>query len=236
MDDEHDTTMDARKCTAPTRRVWKTCNGFTCRISRKGEKKVKRRTTGKMSAEKEGRGPVPLDEKMIQAMQEMGGTKGWDTRDDLQSLMEDGQAAASGSVEPTTAKEAIERGLDVYETKDYAGALAAFEQAFNLPGTGVKRDKKKPAELSNGEKYSALYNIACCQAQLGEHREGMVALAGCMEAGYEDYDNLREDPDLEPLRQYPEFEGLIRKFEPQGLAKQFDPKQSALYRFFNRNK
>mmetsp|Transcript_5786 Transcript_5786/g.35942 ORF Transcript_5786/g.35942 Transcript_5786/m.35942 type:complete len:229 (+) Transcript_5786:128-814(+) len=228
--------MDGRKCTNPTRLVWRTCDVSTCRFGWKGDRKVKRRTMGKVSAKKEGKGPLPLDEKMIQAMQEMGDTKGWDTRNDLRSLMEDEGVASSGSFEPTTAKEAIERGLDVYETKDYAGALAAFEQALNLPGTGVKRDKKKPAELSNGEKYSALYNIACCQAQLGEHRSGMMALAGCMEAGYEDYDNLRKDPDLEPLRQYPEFEGLIRKFEPQGLAKQFDPKQSALYRFFNRNK
>jgi len=188
-----------------------------------------------MTAEKQDEGPVPLDEKMIQAMREMGGTRGWDTRNDLSAFAaEENRDDARGSYEPTTAKEAIERGLDVYETQDYAGALADFELALRLPGTGVKRDKKKPAELSNGEKYSALYNIACCQAQLGELRSAMLALAGCMEAGCEAYDRMREDPDLEPLRAYPEFEGLIRKFEPQGLAKQFDPKQSVLYRFFNR--
>lgn len=167
-------------------------------------------------------------------MQGLGEKKGWDASDDLAFLGKQGMLETGDSADPLTAKESIEMGLEAYQEKDFEGALALFQQAFALPGTGIKRDKKKPNELSTGERYSALYNIACCQAQIGLFEDGLKTLASCMEAGYEDYENLRQDPDLEPLRMYPEFEEMIGRFEPKGLAKQFDLKESALYRFFHR--
>ena len=51
-----------------------------------------------------------------------------------------------------------------------------------------------------GEKISALYNIACCHSQLGDTRNGLVALAGSLEAGFDDFNTARTDPDLAPLR------------------------------------
>lgn len=43
-------------------------------------------------------------------------------------------------------------------------------------------------------------------------REGLAAVAGCLEAGYQDADQLRADPDLEFLRQDERFEGLLERF------------------------
>ena len=80
---------------------------------------------------------------------------------------------------------------------------------------------------------AALYNIACCQAKLAEEelehirhhggdveeyveeyvKNGLIALAGCLEAGYDDFAQLRGDKDLDVLRKDEKFEGLMRRFE-----------------------
>lgn len=52
------------------------------------------------------------------------------------------------------------------QAKAHAAALAMFEDALTLPGTGQKKFTDKPAEISDGERATALYNIACCHCQL----------------------------------------------------------------------
>ena len=74
----------------------------------------------------------------------------------------------------------------------------------------------KPAGVSDGEKQAALYNIACAYARLGDLEKGLEAVAGCLEAGYEEAATLRADPDLAPLRADPRFEGLIARLVPAG--------------------
>lgn len=56
-----------------------------------------------------------------------------------------------------------------------------FERALELPGTGLKRWRDKPPALSTGELTSALYNIACCRARLGDVENGLVAISGAVE-------------------------------------------------------
>ena len=38
-----------------------------------------------------------------------------------------------------------------------------------------------------------------------------------MEAGYDDYENIRSDADIAPLRNDQRFDGIMKKFEPQGV-------------------
>ncbi len=38
--------------------------------------------------------------------------------------------------------------------------------------------------ISDGEKQAAYFNIACCQSKLGNIKDGLIAVAGCIEAGY----------------------------------------------------
>ncbi|EIE19738.1 hypothetical protein COCSUDRAFT_54599, partial [Coccomyxa subellipsoidea C-169] len=114
--------------------------------------------------------------------------------------------------EPEDARGAIAVGLELYNAGQYETALGIFEKAMNLPGTGIKQFRDKPPTISNGEKQAALYNIACCQSRLGKTEPGLMALAGALEAGYEDYQQMREDPDLEAVREDKRFEMLIGKF------------------------
>ena len=43
-----------------------------------------------------------------------------------------------------------------------------------------------------------------------------MSLVRAMEAGYDDYQNIRADPDIAPLRADARFEGIVARFEPQG--------------------
>ena len=136
--------------------------------------------------------------------------------------------SSEGFIEPDDARAAIAVGLSLTEKKEWQQAQAYFERALELPGTGVKRFRDKPRLISDGEKIAALYNIACCQSQLaalateGEEAKsqcihnGLVALAGCLEAGYDDFQQVRSDADLEMLRTSDKFDGLLRRFERSG--------------------
>ena len=68
--------------------------------------------------------------------------------------------------------------------------------------------------MSDGEKQAILFNIACAHARRGDVEKGLEAVAGCLEAGYEEVGTLRADPDLAPLRADPRFEGLIARLVP----------------------
>jgi hypothetical protein len=118
--------------------------------------------------------------------------------------------------EPDTARAAIAIGLKLTEANRWDEAQDYFERALNLPGTGIKRFRDKPPTLSDGERIACMFNLACCQARLGEEENienGLMAIAGCLEAGYNDWQQLRTDPDLENLRKDERFEGLMQKFE-----------------------
>ena len=121
--------------------------------------------------------------------------------------------------EPEDARGAIAIGLRLTEAGKWDDALKYFENALTLPGTGIKRFRDKPPAISDGEKIASLYNIACCFSRMGgeENKEnGLVALAGCLEAGYDNFEQLREDPDLEELRKDQRFEGLLKRFDRKG--------------------
>lgn len=116
--------------------------------------------------------------------------------------------------EVDTAQQAIDLGLSLCKDSKWTEALACFEKALKLPGTGTKRFRDKPRLISDGEKAAALYNSACCFSRLGDTRSGLISLAGCLEVGYANFDQIRTDPDFEQLRQDPKFEGLLQRFEP----------------------
>lgn len=111
---------------------------------------------------------------------------------------------------------AIEQGLLVYKDGDTERALQLFQRSLTLPGTGMKRFRDKPREISDEEKQAALYNTACCLGRLGEPEDGLKAVAGCLDSGYTGFGTMRNDPDMAPLRESPKFEGLLKRFEPGG--------------------
>jgi len=117
---------------------------------------------------------------------------------------------------PINAPEAIEWGQESFSKGDYQRALELFREVFTLPGSGSMRYAGTVKEIScasTGEENAALYNIACCYARLGTPKEGLEALKTCLENGFEDYENIKADSDLEPIRQLPEFNGMFGKYD-----------------------
>ena len=137
-------------------------------------------------------------------------------------------SAVESELPPESAAEAINIGLRLYKDGQYQEALAAFTGALDLPGTGPIRSRKAlvaPAGPSRGyadasvslnEQIAVHYNCACCFSMLGDTQSGLVSLVRAMEAGYDDYQNIRADPDIAPLRADARFEGIVARFEPRG--------------------
>lgn len=62
-----------------------------------------------------------------------------------------------------------------------------------------------------------MYNELTPRANIATLQDGLKAIAGALDAGYTDYQQLRRDPDLAPLREADKFEGLLKRFEPGGF-------------------
>lgn len=147
-------------------------------------------------------------------------------------------------VEVSDAAAAIERGQAMYEAKEYDAAIAEWEGALKLGGSGTKRDRAKPAELSLGEKQAAFYNLMCAHSMTGDLDRSVQALEAALRAGYcsaelygfgkanEDYARLMRDPDLAAVRGDARFAQVIGQYkvEPTELQLQLDPSQSVIGR------
>ena len=139
---------------------------------------------------------------------------------------------------------AIEDAQEQYGAGDFAGAVKTLEGALKLGGSGVKRDRSKPAELSLGEKQAIFYNLTSAHSKLGAVDRGLEALEALLQAGYcsaqlygfgkanEDYVRLLRDPDLESVRGDARFKQIVDKYQvtPTELQLQMDPSQSVIGR------
>ena len=147
-------------------------------------------------------------------------------------------------VEISDAAAAIEDAQEQYGAGDFAGAVKILEGALKLGGSGVKRDRSKPAELSLGEKQAIFYNLTSAHSKLGAVDRGLEALEALLQAGYcsaqlygfgkanEDYVRLLRDPDLESVRGDARFKQIVDKYQvtPTELQLQMDPSQSVIGR------
>jgi len=147
-------------------------------------------------------------------------------------------------VEVSDAAAAIEEGQELYDTEDYTGAIAKWEQALKLGGSGTKRDRAKPAELSFGEKQAVYYNTACAHAALGDPDSGLKALEAALKEGYcspqlygiggasEQHARLMRDAGLAKLAEDPRFQPLVGKYKVTATEMQIqtDPSQSSVVR------
>ena len=128
-------------------------------------------------------------------------------------------------VEVSDAAAAIEEGTELYQAKDYAGAIAKWEGALKLGGSGTKRDRSKPAELSLGEKQAIFYNLMCAHSTVEDVDRGLQALEAALRNGYcsaelygfgkanEDYDRLMRDPDLATIRADARFQKIVSQYK-----------------------
>jgi tetratricopeptide (TPR) repeat protein len=60
--------------------------------------------------------------------------------------------------------------------------------------------------------YVIRYNLACSLAMGGYRREAIVALRAALENGYDDFEFLESDSDLDALRDDPAYRALLREY------------------------
>jgi len=85
------------------------------------------------------------------------------------------------------------------DSKDYEGAKAIFQQLAQL-------------ERCHRRRNSAIYNLACCEALLGNIDSALNYLAQAMSNGFRNVEHIINDEDLTSLRVLPAFQTLISEF------------------------
>jgi hypothetical protein len=60
----------------------------------------------------------------------------------------------------------------------------------------------------------AMYNVACCQALLGNVFEALTMLSRSLDAGYANFEQIHSDVDLADVRRLPGFVALMEKHDP----------------------
>jgi hypothetical protein len=78
---------------------------------------------------------------------------------------------------------------------------------------GLKMDRRlvklQPANAT------AHYNLACSLALTRRQSAALRSLRQAVELGYDDFDWMAQDPDLDPLKKHPAFVALLDQLKPQ---------------------
>ena len=145
-------------------------------------------------------------------------------------------------VQQSDAEDYIEEGQRAFQSEEYATAIALFEKALTSEGSGTKRDRTKPAELSLGEKQSAYYNLAASHAKMAHWDLAFASLELTFQSGYangrlyglgraaRDFQRLEMDKDLEELKKDERWKTILTKYRVRGseIAFQLDPSNSSI--------
>jgi len=89
-------------------------------------------------------------------------------------------------------------GIALMESKEYVAARAKFVEQLEMT-------------MSPWHRSVPLYNIACCDALLGNSESALQFLEQCVQSGYHDAEHMKADKDLESLRGLEQYEVLISK-------------------------
>eukprot|EP00958_Prasinococcus_capsulatus_P029626 scaffold7576_cov417-Prasinococcus_capsulatus_cf.AAC.3 len=93
--------------------------------------------------------------------------------------------------------ELFELGLDLFRKGEYRAALEQFEDVIGLEPLNYMGDDFSRYTL---EYRLSHYNVACCLSKLEEIDPALQALQEAMESGFEAFDQIRSDPNLENVR------------------------------------
>ncbi|HWL17893.1 MAG TPA: hypothetical protein VNR00_19940 [Opitutus sp.] len=78
---------------------------------------------------------------------------------------------------------------------------------------GLKMDRRlvrlRPSNAT------AHYNLACSLALVKRKADALRALREAVKLGYNDFDWMQQDPDLDGLKDHPEFVALLNHLKPQ---------------------
>jgi adenylate cyclase len=113
-------------------------------------------------------------------------------------------------------KELIERALEFYPEyilryPDDSRAITFF--AFVLidakQNEKAKEQMERALDLSPNDT-TMIYNAACFFAEIGDKENALISLKKAIENGYEWYDYIKLDPDLDSIREEPEYIELMK--------------------------
>ena len=164
------------------------------------------------------------------------------TRQNRRFRMHGGKLVGETWVQQSDAEDYIEEGQRAFQLEEYATAIALFEKALTSEGSGTKRDRTKPAELSLGEKQSAYYNLAASHAKMAHWDLAFASLELTFQSGYangrlyglgraaRDFQRLEMDKDLEDLKKDERWKTILTKYRVRGseIAFQLDPSNSSI--------
>lgn len=95
---------------------------------------------------------------------------------------------------------------------NYAEAYSGRAGAYMLQGKNNKAlDDLKKAKEIKPDSASIRYNLACVHSLMGNTDYGLDELDAALSKGFNDYDSLRKDPDINNLRKSKEFKKILEK-------------------------
>lgn len=95
----------------------------------------------------------------------------------------------------------------------YAKVIEILGNAYTRNGRiddGLRMDRK--LIRLQPQNPTAHYNLACSLALKGRKRDAVAALRKSLQLGYNDYDWIAKDSDLESLYTYPPFQELLAEW------------------------
>ena len=78
---------------------------------------------------------------------------------------------------------------------------------------GLKMDRK--LVRLQPDNATARYNLACSLALSKRKSDALRELRAAVKLGYDDFDWMQQDPDLDALKRHPEFQTLLQTLKPQ---------------------
>jgi tetratricopeptide (TPR) repeat protein len=160
-----------------------------------------------LKMEARGGDMTPLEEAVDRSQAQVesaGGNYGIGTRELQQTQYLEGKALERQR------REDFQDALALYRSEDFEGALIAFENVkASEPANYISDNFSRVSDIYK----IAAYNVACAYTALGQIEAGLEALEDCLDAGYDDYSNVRKDPNLARLREGEEFKELINRYD-----------------------
>lgn len=116
-------------------------------------------------------------------------------------------------------KDDIEFEISFYEnilrdTPDFIEALSAIGDLYTRAGLWQKGlDVDLRLSKLRPDDSMVFYNLACSYALLSDTRMALVSLTRAIELGYDDFEYLRSDADLENLMKDAQVQAFIKQVE-----------------------
>jgi tetratricopeptide (TPR) repeat protein len=141
-----------------------------------------------------------------------------------------GSTAPTAQTEvPTEAKLNMQQGMNYLRSRDYDNAIKeftvaiqkfpAYDVAYSNRAVAYMQQKKfnkamddlKKAEEINPKNPTVYYNFVALYSLQGQLDRALDSLDRALELGFNNYDALRTDTDLNNVRKHPEFKKILEK-------------------------